>query len=66
MTIALWIIAIIEVIRTIQNTIQLKLLIDDKRRADEMRSKAFEKYAEAMDKSNENRIVTDETDCPWN
>lgn len=61
---AMWIIAIAEVIRVFQNTAQLMMLAAEKRRAMELQDKAFDKYAEAMDR-------TDETwtdfiqDCPW-
>lgn len=44
MTIALWIIAIVEVIRVLQNAIQLKAINND----DGMRKKAYEEFIASL------------------
>lgn len=61
---ALWIIATVEVIRALQNMVQLQMLAGERRRARELQDKAFDKYAEAMERDNEIRIVMDD-DCQW-
>lgn len=65
---ALWIIAITQVVRALQNFAQLKMLASDRERARELQDKAYEKYVEAMDKPEEVRITwQDKTnpDCSW-
>lgn len=65
---ALWIIAITQVVRALQNFAQLKMLASDRERARELQDKAYEKYAEAIDKPEEVRITWQDktqTDCPW-
>ena len=57
MKVAIWIIAITEVVRAAQNMMQLWMLAEEKRKAEARQNEAFEKYVEAMDRSNEIKLV---------
>lgn len=56
MTIAVWIIAIVEVIRIIQNTLQLKMLAEEKHRIKAYQDDALETYKASVDMSDKEFI----------
>lgn len=56
MTIAVWIIAIVEVIRAIQNTMQLRMLAEEKHRIKAYQDDALETYKASADMSDKEFI----------
>ena len=60
---AVWIIAITEVVRSMQNTVQLCMLVEERHRSREQQDKAFAVYEEAMNRTDErwDEVVQDRT-----
>lgn len=50
---AVWIIAITEVVRVMQNTVQLCMLVEERHRSRKQQDKAFAVYEEAMNRTDE-------------